>query len=70
MSTPMSTCGSDLWKRYCERHLADPGLGFALDMSRVDFDDAYLGGMASAIEKDRRPQLYAWAPAIGFPNLV
>ena len=42
---------ADLWKRYCEYLVADRGLGFSLDVSRVRFDEAYLERMAPATSK-------------------
>ena len=41
----MTTGGRDLWKRYCRHRVADPDLGFSLDISRVDFEDEYLERM-------------------------
>lgn len=39
-----------LWKRYQERLIAIPALGFRLDASRMDLDDAFLDSMTPRME--------------------
>jgi glucose-6-phosphate isomerase len=47
----MSTRAAELWKRYCERYLADEELGFSLDVSRVDLPQQYLDAMAPEMSR-------------------
>jgi hypothetical protein len=41
----------DLWARYCRYRIADRRLGFALDVSRMDFDERFLERMQPAIAR-------------------
>ncbi|MHC4766014.1 MAG: glucose-6-phosphate isomerase [Planctomycetota bacterium] len=41
----MAPNAQELWTRYCDYHFADRALGFALDVSRVRFEDGYLDSM-------------------------
>ncbi len=45
-----STDPGELWKRYQEYLYDDPDLGIRLDISRMDFDSAYLESMSSAMD--------------------
>jgi glucose-6-phosphate isomerase len=47
----MTSGGQDLWRRYCEHRVADDDLGFALDISRVGFEDDFLDAMTPAMAK-------------------
>lgn len=40
----------ELWKRFQDRLVFDPATGFALDTSRLSYDDAYLGRMESKVQ--------------------
>jgi glucose-6-phosphate isomerase len=45
----MGSGAQDLWQRYCKYYVADPELGFALDISRVRFGDDDLERMTPTI---------------------
>ncbi|MCA1676880.1 MAG: glucose-6-phosphate isomerase, partial [Actinobacteria bacterium] len=45
----MSTSGWGLWERYCRYRFSAPALGFALDISRVAFEDDFFRRMAPAM---------------------
>lgn len=45
-----STDPGELWKRYQEYLYDDPDLGIRLDISRMDFDSAYLESMSPAMD--------------------
>jgi glucose-6-phosphate isomerase len=47
----MAPNAQELWTRYCDYHFADRALGFALDVSRVRFDDGYLESMAPQMSR-------------------
>jgi len=42
---------SDLWARTKAQYFADAGLGFSIDVSRMDLDDAFFAGKADAAKK-------------------
>src|ERR1700730_6549074 len=42
---------SSQWERFDRYYLRYPALHFSLDISRVDFDESYLEGMKSRVER-------------------
>ena len=38
------------WDRFKQLHLPFPSLGLSLDLSRVPFDDGFLGAMEAAMQ--------------------
>jgi len=41
----------ELWERYCRYACTVPDIGLELDVSRIDFDDAFLSSMEAPMEK-------------------
>jgi glucose-6-phosphate isomerase len=57
-----------LWKRYQERLFTDPESGFALDLSRLDYDNAYLQKMEPAMQGAFKEMAALEAGAIANPD--
>lgn len=59
---------SSLWQRYCDYHIADPGLGFALDFSRVRFTPGDLEPLWPRLEQALQAMQRLEAGAIANPD--
>jgi glucose-6-phosphate isomerase len=62
------TTAQELWQRYQERLYHHPGLGFFLDTSRIDYDDAVVQHLAPLLQRAFRDMQALESGAIANPD--
>ncbi len=58
----------NLWQRYCQNHLADEALGFAMDISRMNFKEDFFDRMTPAMQQALGAMQALEAGAIANPD--